>query len=52
MLKRLSMYGLIKNVGRTYLYYLTHLGRTGAIAGAKIKELVFNPTARSGPSAS
>jgi hypothetical protein len=43
MLKRLRIHGLIKKVGRTYHYYLTQLGRTVAIAGIKIKELVLIP---------
>ncbi len=43
MLKRLPIHGLIKKVGRTHHYYLTQLGRTVAIAGIKIKELVLIP---------
>jgi hypothetical protein len=43
MLKRLRIHGMIKKVGRTYHYYLTQLGRTVAIAGTKIKELVLIP---------
>jgi hypothetical protein len=43
MLKRLGIHGMIKTVGRTYHYYLTHLGRTLAIAGTKLKELVLIP---------
>ena len=43
MLKRLRIHGMIKKVGRTYHYYLTRLGRTVAIAGTKLKELVLIP---------
>jgi hypothetical protein len=43
ILKRLRIHGMIKKVGRTYHYYLTQLGRTVAIAGTKIKELVLIP---------
>jgi hypothetical protein len=43
MLKRLRIHGLIKKVGRTYHYYLTQMGRTVAIAGTKLKELVLIP---------
>jgi hypothetical protein len=49
MRKRLRIHGMIKKVGRTYHYYLTHLGRTVAIAGTKLKELVAHPAARSEP---
>jgi hypothetical protein len=48
MLKRLRIHGLIKKVGRTYHYYLTHLGRTVAITGTKIKELVLIPQLAAG----
>jgi pullulanase/glycogen debranching enzyme len=44
----LRIHGLIKKVGRTYHYYLTHLGRTVAIAGTKIKELVLIPQLAAG----
>jgi len=47
-LKRLRIHGLIKKVGRTYHYYLTQLGRTVAIAGVKIKELVLIPQLAAG----
>ena len=43
ILKRLRLHGVIKKVGRTYHYYLTQLGRTVAIAGTKLKELVLIP---------
>ena len=43
ILKRLRIHGMIKKVGRTYHYYLTQFGRTFAIAGTKIKELVLIP---------
>jgi len=42
-LKRLRTHGLIKKVGHTYHYYLTRLGRTIAMAGLKVKELVIIP---------
>jgi hypothetical protein len=48
MLKRLRIHGMIKKVGRTYHYYLTQLGRTVAIAGIKIKELVLIPQLQAG----
>jgi hypothetical protein len=48
MLKRLRNHGMIKKVGRTYHYYLTRLGRTVAIAGTKLKELVLIPAASLG----
>ncbi len=34
---------MIKKVGRTYHYYLTHFGRAVATAGLKVKELVIIP---------
>jgi hypothetical protein len=48
MLKRLRIHGMIKKVGRTYHYYLTQLGRTVAIASAKIKHLVLIPQLQAG----
>jgi hypothetical protein len=42
-LKRLRLHGMIKKVGRTYRYYLTHFGRAVATAGLKVKELVLIP---------
>jgi hypothetical protein len=48
MLKRLRIHGVIKKVGRTYHYYLTQLGRTVAIAGTKLKELVLIPQLQAG----
>jgi hypothetical protein len=48
MLKRLRIHGLIKKAGRTYHYYLTQLGRTVAIAGTKLKELVLIPQLQAG----
>ena len=43
MLKRLRTHGLIKKIGRRYKYYLTILGRTIAMAGLKLRELVIIP---------
>lgn len=43
MLKRLRTHGLIKKIGRRYKYYLTTLGRTVAMAGLKLRELVIIP---------
>src|SRR5207244_9191671 len=36
LLKRLRLHGLIKKVGRSYRYYLTHLGKHVIIAGLKL----------------
>lgn len=44
MLKRLRTHGLIKKIGSRYKYYLTTLGRTVAMAGLKLRELVIIPT--------
>ena len=43
MLKRLRTHGLIKKIGSRYKYYLTTLGRTVAVAGLKLRELVIIP---------
>jgi hypothetical protein len=48
MLKRLRLHGLIKKVGHTYHYYLTHFGRVVATAGLKIKQLVLIPQLAAG----
>jgi hypothetical protein len=44
LLKRLRTHGLIKKIGHRYKYYLTNLGRTVAVAGLKLRELVVIPT--------
>jgi hypothetical protein len=43
LLKRLRLHGLLKQVGRTYKYYLTELGRRAVLTGLKLKELVLIP---------
>jgi hypothetical protein len=43
LLKRLRVHGLIKKVGRTYKYYLTHFGKEVITAGLKLRELVLIP---------
>jgi hypothetical protein len=48
MLKRLRVHGLIKKVGHTYHYYLTHFGRVVATAGLKIKQLILIPQLAAG----
>jgi hypothetical protein len=42
-LKRLKVHGLIKKIGKTYKYYLTHLGREVVTTGIKLKELYIIP---------
>ena len=43
LLKRLRVHGLIKKVGRTYKYYLTHFGQAVITTGLKLRELVIIP---------
>ena len=43
LLKRLRLHGFVKKVGRTYRYYLTHLGKEIIAAALKLKELVLIP---------
>ena len=40
LLKRLRMHGLIKEVGRTYKYYLTRLGRSVIACALRLREEV------------
>jgi hypothetical protein len=44
LLKRLRTHGLIKKIGHTYKYYLTHLGRRVAATVVKLREFVVIPT--------
>jgi hypothetical protein len=43
LLKRLRVHGLIKKVGHTYKYYVTHLGKQVIAAALKLRELVIIP---------
>lgn len=43
LLKRLRLHGFIKNVDRTYCYYLTHFGKEIIAAPLKLKHLVLIP---------
>ncbi len=44
VLKRLHAHGLIKKVGRTYKYYLTHAGQQVVVTALKVRELVVIPS--------
>ncbi len=44
VLKRLHAHGLIKKVGRTYTYYLTHTGQQGVVTALTLRELVVIPS--------
>jgi hypothetical protein len=44
VLKRLHVHGLIKKVGHTYKYYLTHAGQQAALTALKLRELVVIPS--------
>jgi hypothetical protein len=44
MFKRLRMHGLIKKVGGTYRYYLTHLGQKAANTALKLRTLFLIPS--------
>ncbi len=44
VLKRLHAHGLIKKVGRTYKYYLTHAGQQVVVTALKLRELVVIPS--------
>ncbi len=44
VLKRLHAHGLIKKVGHTYKYYLTHAGQQVVVAALKLCELVVIPS--------
>jgi hypothetical protein len=43
LLKRLRLHGLLKKIGRTYKYYLTHLGHTIIAAALRLREMVVLP---------
>jgi len=43
MLKRLRVHGIIRKIGKTYKYYLTHLGRIVTMTALKLRELVVIP---------
>jgi len=43
ILKRLRNHGMIKKVGKTYRYYVTHLGKRLLIAGRKLFENIVLP---------
>jgi hypothetical protein len=43
MLKRLRVHGIIRKIGNTYKYYLTHLGRTVTATALKLREFVVLP---------
>jgi hypothetical protein len=44
IIKRLRLHGLIKQMRRTYKYYLTTLGQLTALTALKLKELVVIPS--------
>ncbi len=44
VLKRLHAHGLIKNIGHTYKYDLTHAGQQVVLAALKLRELVVIPS--------
>jgi len=44
VLKRLHAHGLIKKIGRTYKYYLTHAGQHIIVTALKLRELVVIPS--------
>jgi hypothetical protein len=44
VLKRLHVHGLIKKIGRTYKYYLTHTGQQVVLTALKLRELVVIPS--------
>jgi len=43
MLKRLRLHGLVKKIGRTYKYYLTHLGQTIIAAALRLRQITVLP---------
>jgi len=43
LLKRLRVHGMIKKIGKTYKYYLTHFGKEVICLGLKIRELYIIP---------
>ncbi len=44
VLKRLHLHGLIKKIGRTYKYYLTHAGQQVVLTALKLRDLVVIPS--------
>jgi len=44
VLKRLHAHGLIKKIGRTYKYYLTHAGQQVVVTALKLRALVVIPS--------
>ncbi len=44
VLKRLHAHGLIKKIGHTYKYYLTHAGQQVVVTALKLRELVVIPS--------
>jgi hypothetical protein len=51
LLKRLHVHGLIRKVGHTYKYYLTHSGQQVVLTALKLRELVIIPSLASLPAA-
>jgi len=44
LLKRLHVHGLIRKIGHTYKYYLTHTGQRVILTALKVRELVIVPS--------
>jgi hypothetical protein len=44
LLKRLHVHGLIRKIGHTYKYYLTHTGQRVILTALKLRELVVVPS--------
>jgi len=44
LLKRLRAHGVLKEIGRTYKYYLTKMGRAAVLAALKLRDLVVIPS--------
>src|SRR5205085_9531812 len=44
LLNRLHVHGLLKKVGHTYKYYLTHAGQQVVLTALKLRELVVIPS--------
>jgi hypothetical protein len=44
LLKRLHVHGLIKKIGHTYKYYLTHAGQQVVLTALKLRELIVIPS--------
>ena len=44
LLKRLHVHGLIKKIGHTYKYYLTHAGQQAVLTALKLRALVVIPS--------